>query len=347
MHTPLVSIALPVRNAGPWLGECLDSILAQSEPRFELLAVDDGSTDASRAMLEALAVRDARVRVLETPESTRGIAEALNVALAAARAPYLVRMDADDRMHPERLAKQIAALDTDPALFGVASRAAAFSADPIQDGMRAYLDWQNALLTPEELARDRFIESPVLHPSVALRTLVVRETLGGWRATAWPEDWEFFLRAFEAGLRIARVPEVLVEWRLHSLQATRTHSQYSEEALLELRAAYLARFLERVATSDRSLWMLGAGPVGKTLVKALSRHGVVAGGLADVDARKIGGIVRGAGHRWRVADYRDLASMTPRPYAVSAVAGPAARERIRAVLADWGWAEGEDFVVAA
>ena len=83
------------------------------------------------------------------------------------------------------------------------------------------------------------------------------------------------------------------------------------------------------------------------MVAALARRGVVADGLADVDARKIGGVVRGAGHRWRVVAHPALRPMTPRPFAVSAVAGAAARARVRAKLAGWGWHEGADFVVAA
>jgi len=93
--------------------------------------------------------------------------------------------------------------------------------------------------------------------------------------------------------------------------------------------------------------VLGAGPVGKSLIKGLARHGIVAHGLADVDPRKIGGVVRGAGHRWRVVAHPALRTMTPRPFAVSAVAGAAARARVRAELNGWAWSEGADFVVAA
>ncbi len=337
---------MPVRDAAPWLAECLASIATQTEPSFELVAVDDGSTDASRAILDAAARRDARVRVLQTRSDDRGIVAALNVALGAARAPYLARMDADDRMLPHRLAVQAATLDSDASLFGVASRATAFPPEALRDGMRAYLEWQNALVSPEDLARDRFVESPVLHPSVLLRTDAVRAALGGWRETAWPEDWDFFLRAFAAGLRIARVPDVLLEWRLHDRQLTRTHGRYSEEALMEARAFHLARHLEVVA-GRRPLWILGAGPVGKRLVKALARRGAVASGLADVDPRKIGGVVRGAGRSWRVVEHGSLREVAPRPFAVSAVAGAPARARVRAELGSWGWAEGDDFVVAA
>jgi glycosyltransferase involved in cell wall biosynthesis len=344
---PRLSIALPVRDAEPWLADCMDSILAQTETRFEVLAVDDGSLDASRAMLESYALRDSRIRVLETAGDARGIVPALNRALVEARGEYLVRMDADDVMHPERLARQSAALDDDPSLFGVASRAAAFPAENVRDGMKAYLDWQNALVTPEHIARNRFIESPVLHPSVTLRTELVREVLGGWRDCGWPEDWDFFLRAFDAGLRVGRVPEVLMQWRLHPEQLTWNDDHYSQDALMEARAAFLARRLEIVARSDRSIWVLGAGPVGKTLIKSLAWHGLVAHGLADVDPRKIGGVVRGVGHKWRVVSHPTLRVMTPRPFAVSAVAGAAARGRVRTELARWGWREDWDYVVAA
>jgi len=345
--TPRVSIAMPVRDAQASLDECMDSVLAQSETSFELLAVDDGSSDASRVMLEEHARGDARVRVLETTAGARGIVPALNLSLMAARAPLLARMDADDRMHAERLARQADALDADASLFGVTSRAAGFPSEEVRDGMRAYLEWHNSLLTPEEIARDRFIESPVLHPSVMLRTGIVRDRLEGWQDRGWPEDWDFFLRAFEQGLRIARLPESLFEWRLHPRQLTRTHERYSEHALLDARATFLARRLSTVAAVGRSLWILGAGPVGKSLIKALAAKGTLAHGLADVDPRKIGGVVRGAGHQWRVVEHALLRTMSPRPFAVSAVSGLAARERVRTELRAWGWKEGEDFLAAA
>ncbi len=344
---PRLSVALPVRDAEPWLGACLDSVLAQTETRFEVIAVDDGSTDASTAILEQYAARDRRIRVVSTSDGARGIVPALNLALGEARAEYLVRMDADDVMHPQRLARQASALDDDPSLFGVTCRAAAFPAENVRDGMKAYLDWQNALVTPAHIARNRFIESPVLHPSVTLRTQIVRDVLGGWRDCGWPEDWDFFLRAFDKGLRIGRLPEVLVEWRLHPEQLTWNDERYSQDSLMEARATFLARRLEMIARADRSIWVLGAGPVGKTLIKTLAWHGVVANGLADVDPRKIGGVVRGVGHKWRVVSHPTLRAMSPRPFAVSAVAGAAARGRVRAELARWGWREDWDFVVAA
>lgn len=344
---PRSSIALPVRDAEPWLSECLASIAAQTDGDHEVLAVDDGSSDASRAILEAAAADDPRVRVLQTAATDRGLVPALNLALALARAPILVRMDADDRMHPERIARQAAALESDPTLFAVTSRTRAFPEDELRDGMRAYIEWQNGLMAPEELFRDRFIESPVVHPSVAIRTEVSRRELGGWRDAGWPEDWDFFLRAFERGLRMARLPEVLLEWRQHGRQATRTGETYRAEALVAARAAFLARRLTVEMDVGRGVWILGAGPVGKELIKGLARAGAVAEGLADVDPRKVGGVVRGTNHAWPVVEHARLRTIQPRPFAVSAVAGATARCRVRGELAGWGWVEDVDFVVAA
>lgn len=343
-----VSVALPVRDAERWLEEALASVLAQTEARLEVLAVDDGSSDRSGEILQAFAARDRRVRVLSTAPDRRGLVAALNLAAEVASAPYLARMDADDVMHPRRLEAQVAALEYDPTLFAVGCLAEAFPEENLGDGMRAYLDWQHSLASAGEIARDRFVESPLLHPSVTMRTLPLREMLGGWRDEGWPEDWDLFLRAFEAGMTIGRVGETLHRWRLHDGQLTRTDARYSPTALLALRAHFLARHLRQPPAKGRPLWILGAGPVGKALVKALAREGVVADGLADVDPRKIGGVVRDGTMRWRVVDH-ECALMAPghRPYAVSAVAGAAARSRVRAELARLGWTEGADFVVAA
>jgi glycosyltransferase involved in cell wall biosynthesis len=343
-ETPRISVLMPVRDAAPWLPEALASISAQTEEQWELIAVDDGSTDASRAMLERWAARDRRVRVLWTGPCRRGIVAALETALRAARAPLSARMDADDVAHPERLAAQAQALDADPTLFAVACRVGAFPARNVRDGMRRYLAWQNGLLAAEELLRDRFVETPVLHPSVMMRTGVLRSTLGGWSDAPWPEDWDLFLRAFEAGLRITRLPRELLRWRLHDSQTTRVDPRYSQASLCDARAYFLARTL---ADDPREVWVMGAGPTGKSLGKALARERAAVTGFAEVDPRKIGGRIRDGERCWPVVSMSDLVVRAPRPIAVAAVGRREARERIRGDLDARGWREGTDYFVAA
>ncbi|RMG28363.1 MAG: glycosyltransferase family 2 protein, partial [Gammaproteobacteria bacterium] len=120
MPAPRVSILLPVRNAADRLGPCLDSIAAQTLRDYELLCIDDHSCDGTRALLVARSRRDPRLRILDSPG--RGIVAALNHGLVHARGAFIARMDADDRMHRERLARQWAFLRAHPELELVGSR---------------------------------------------------------------------------------------------------------------------------------------------------------------------------------------------------------------------------------
>lgn len=95
---PTVSVCVPVYNASAHLGECIDSILAQTYTDFELLIVDDGSTDSSRDVVRAYT--DPRIRLLENAHDYIG---SLNLLLREARGRYVARMDADDLMLPDRL----------------------------------------------------------------------------------------------------------------------------------------------------------------------------------------------------------------------------------------------------
>lgn len=343
---PKVSVLMPVRDAAEWLAEAIDSVRAQTLEDWELVAIDDGSTDATREILDEYRRRDTRVRVFATTASERGLVAALNRGLVEVSGAYVARMDADDVALPERFAAQAEALDAETSLAAVACRVEGFPDDALGEGMQRYIAWQNELLTPEDLARDRFVESPVVAPSLTVRAEFLRETLGGWREQGWPEDWDLVLRALEAGGRIARVPRLLHRWRQHARQTTHNDPRYGADRLLRARAHYLARFLPKAAVS-RAVWMIGAGPVGKTLAEALHCQGLTVAGFAEIDSRKIGNRVRRAGQSWPVIAMDELHSVRASSYAVAAVGRPGARDRIRAAMAEAGWVEVRDFVAAA
>ena len=103
--TPQVSVVLPVRNGARWLGEALQSVIAQTLAAWELIAIDDGSTDDTPGILADFAKRDGRIRVIR--QEPLGLVAALNRGLAEVRAPLLARLDADDRALPERLDRQV------------------------------------------------------------------------------------------------------------------------------------------------------------------------------------------------------------------------------------------------
>ena len=172
---PLVSVVLPVYHAAPTLARAVASIQGQTWSSWELIAVDDGSTDGSREILARFARADPRVRVLS--QAHAGVTVAANAGLAAARGDLIARMDADDWSHPERLAEQVALLENDRSL-GVVSCLVEFGGDPVaRKGYALHVDWVNSLVTPEAIAAGRFVESPVANPSVMFRReLVARAT---------------------------------------------------------------------------------------------------------------------------------------------------------------------------
>ncbi|MBE1161969.1 glycosyltransferase family 2 protein [Dyella acidiphila] len=116
MSNDLVSVIMPVYNAEAWLQRAVDSVLAQSHARLELITVDDGSSDRSPGMLGAYAVADARVRVL-TQSRNGGVANARNAGIAAARGNYISFLDADDWWHPAKLERQLASMRGSGALI--------------------------------------------------------------------------------------------------------------------------------------------------------------------------------------------------------------------------------------
>jgi glycosyltransferase involved in cell wall biosynthesis len=330
-------VLLPVRDAAATLGACLDSLAAQTLADHEVVAVDDGSRDGSGEILRARARADVRLRVVSTPAA--GLVSALNRGLAEARAPLVARMDADDRAARERLSLQAERLERDAAVdvLGSCVRVVGTGAPP-GEGMRAYARWQNALLDHETMARDRFVESPLVHPSVAMRRAAL-ERLGGWRLLDGPEDYDLWLRAFAAGLRFAKLKQVLLDWSDSPGRLTRTDPRYGRDRFLALKLAALA---EGPLAGRRPAVVWGAGPVGKAWSRALRAAGHEVRAFVEVNPRKLGGRLHGA----PVVTVDDAGAIHG-PLHLAAVGQPGARERIRARAAGLGLVEGADFVAVA
>jgi hypothetical protein len=335
---PRVSVLLPVRDAAATLGPCLDSLAAQTLEDHEVVAVDDGSLDGSAEALLERARADRRLRVLRRPRL--GLVSALGAALAEARAPLVARMDADDVALSPRLALQVERLEQDATVDVLGCRVAC-AASPgavAGEGMRAYVEWQNTLLGHDAMARDRFVESPLVHPSVAARTSALRQ-LGGWRDFDGPEDYDLWLRAFDAGLRFAKLGETLLEWRDSPGRLTRTDPRYAPARLLALKREALSR---GALAGGRDVVVWGAGPVGRAWSRALRAAGHQVRAFVEVDPRKVGRRRHGA-PVVAVAEAGEWRG----PLHLAAVGKKGARERIRAEGARLGLVDGVDLVAVA
>ena len=334
----MISVLLPFRDAEGTLREALESILAQRGCELEVVAIDDGSRDGSAAVVASIA--DPRVRSIAS--GGVGLAGALELGRRAARGPWIARMDADDVALPERLRVQVAALEVSPRAGVVGARVELFGDAAIGEGMRRYVEWQNALITPEEHARDLFVEAPLCHPSVILRAEALEE-VGGWRDVGWAEDYDLWLRLDAAGWELRKVPEVLLRWRHHHASATFTSPLYTEDALRRARASFLA---PRLIASGRPIAIWGAGPTGRRLARALEPHGVRVSRWIDIDPRKVGRSARGA-------PIEPPEALAPGAQTiVVAVGARGAREIVRAHLlergfVERGFVERVDFVCAA
>ncbi len=288
MTPPAVSVLMPVRNEARFLPATLDSLYRQTFTDWELVAVDDGSTDATPAILAKAMAKDRRVRVLTMPG--QGLVPALNGGLAACRAPLLARMDGDDIAHPRRLELQTAYLDAHPDVGLLASRFRHFPRSGLRVGMLAYETWQNSLACHDAVLRDLYVESPFVHPTVMLRRDALR-AVGGYRDRGWAEDYDLWLRLISAGVRCARLPQTLLFWRDRPDRATRTLPAYSAAAFRACKLHHLiAGFLRGVA----AVTLVGAGREGRAWQRALGEAGVAVTRWVDVDPRKVGRILHDA-----------------------------------------------------
>ena len=333
--TPAVTVLMPMRNATATLDACLDSIQAQSLGDFELLVVDDTSTDHSRELVAARAQTDARIRLLHAPE--RGLVACLNGGLASARAPLIARMDADDVMDCERLALQREYLQVHPDVDVVASRVRAFPADQLQAGMSEYLRWQNACLDSDAMRDEVYIECPITHPSVMFRRTMVT-TAGGYRDGDFPEDYELWLRLTEHGCRLAKIERCLLHWRQHDDSLSRRDPRYSRDAFDRLRAYYLAR--DPRLNSGRPLVFWGAGRRTRRHPAHITALGFTPCAWVDVDPKKIGNRILNI----PVVAPAWLSGRWPRPFVLAWVASHGARENIGVALASMGYERGTDYL---
>lgn len=203
MKRPGVSVLMSVHNGEPWVSAAVESVLGQTFGDFELIVVDDGSTDRTGEILDRF--RDPRLRVVH--QSHQGLTRSLNRALAVARAPLVARMDADDVSLPERLSRQVAFLEAHPevGVLGTGCR----DVDPLGGVRRVYRPPE----TDPEIRRALIRRNPFIHASVMVRREALERAGLYDEAVPVAQDYDLWVRMSRI-TRLANLPEPLVLRRL-------------------------------------------------------------------------------------------------------------------------------------
>ena len=215
MTTPSVSILMAAYNAEDYLAEAIDSLLSQTFFDFELVVVNDGSSDDSAKILESFANADRRVRCI-TNEKNLGFVASLNKGLLECRSQLVARADADDVFYPERLQTQLDYMNAYPAVGVLGTGVEFINADGTRNPRRL----QDLPLSPEAVRLHSLLGCSLWHTTVVFRRQLVIEA-GGYskEMVGGPEDYELWSR-LAGSTKIANLSDVLCKVRLHSSSIT-------------------------------------------------------------------------------------------------------------------------------
>ncbi len=259
--TPLISIITPFKNTQDFLSECIESILNQTYSHWELLIVDDHSTDDSFALVKKYAANESRIKLFKN--SGNGIIPALQLAFAHSSGEYITRMDSDDIMKPHKLDVLITNLLTFGKKHIAIGLVKYFGASEISEGYRKYEKWINKLTAEgrnfSEIYKECVIPSPcwMIHREDFIQA-------GGFSPNRYPEDYDLTFRFYREKYTIIPCRQVLHRWRDYQTRSSRTQEAYSQLSLLTIRLDY---FLRLDYDNSRPLVLWGAGDKGKFIAK--------------------------------------------------------------------------------
>lgn len=235
LSEPIVSVLMPVYNCERYLRQTLDSLTAQTMTDFEVILVNDGSTDSSGKIVEEFSAKDSRFRVLN--QTNQGIVAALNNGLALVKGKYIARLDSDDLAHPDRLKLQVEYLDQHLGCVCVGSLYRAIDENGTVIWTQKVFSRLNQ--TNLDIFPPRVTVLP--HPSIMLRTADLKQINGYRFQFPHAEDYDLFLRLSGIGT-LAIIPQHLLDYRVHqsSLSSQNLEKQL-DSALMALLSATITQ----------------------------------------------------------------------------------------------------------
>ncbi len=223
---------MPAKNAEPFIETCLQSIIQQSYSNWQLIVVNDHSTDGTVALLQKYAEKEGRLTILQN--KGHGIINALNKGYKSAKGEYVTRMDADDIMPQKKLETMVSLCGKNLVVTG---KVRYISDTTLREGYIYYQDWLNRLVDSEahysEIYRECVIPSPCW--------MMYKETfdkVGGFHSETYPEDYDLCFRMYQHGIKVVSSKEVMHIWRDHPMRTSRNDNNYADNSFLKLKTTF-------------------------------------------------------------------------------------------------------------
>ena len=323
---------MAAKDTAPYLPACLDSIRAQTYPHWELIAVNDHSTDETPAILEDYARLDSRIKVFHSQRPL--LIPTLKEGYRYVQGDLINRMDSDDKMPPYKLELMYQAWKDEGIGTLVAGGTQHFVDEgQVGDGFLRYDRWLNSLAKNdnhyEQIYRECVIPSHcwLIHKEDFDR-------VGGFEPEVYPEDYDLCFRFYEAGLKIKSLDKVLHYWRDRSERISRTWQEYKDNRYFDMKLRYFLR-LDRDNTRPLVLW--GAGRNGKDLARGLIKAGQTFHWVCD-NENKIGKDI----YDIRMQHFEAIPELE-NPQIIPVVSSPEGRKEIESILKKWDKKPVEDY----
>ncbi|RTE51835.1 glycosyltransferase family 2 protein [Arenibacter aquaticus] len=331
MNKSNISILIPFKNTEEYLPQCIESTLNQSYENWEILAVNDHSTDKSGHIMNDFAMNDERIKVIDNEGN--GIIAALRTAYSRASGTFITRMDSDDVMAQNKLENMYISLQEHGQGHIALGKVEYFSDEGLGGGYKRYEQWLNRLTEQgsnyTEIYKECVIPSPCW--------MVYKNDLdkaGAFLPNRYPEDYDLAFRFYELGLKCIPTQALLHYWRDYSTRTSRTSEHYAQNYFLDIKLHY---FLKLDHLPQRPLVLWGAGNKGKEVAKSLLSLKTNFIWVCD-NSKKIGKTIYGK----KMAHYSEIGQLN-NPQLIITVANEEAQKFIEDFLLSLGKRPNSDY----
>ena len=320
MQTPLISILTPFKNTEVYLNECLQSIINQTYTHWELLIVDDHSTDSSYKLVKQFAKKDNRIKLFKN--NGKGIISALQLAFKNSSGNFITRMDSDDIMLPNKLevlVNNLAKYGKQHVAIGLVEY---FSKNGVGEGYKSYESWLNNLTETgsnyDEIYKECVIPSPCW--------MIHRDDLiacNAFNPNVYPEDYDLTFRFYKHQFKCIPCDTIIHKWRDYSTRTSRTHIHYAQNHFTTLKVKHYLG-IDYDKTKTPVIW--GAGTKGKLMAKLFLDQNIPFEWICD-NPKKIGKDIYGK----TLLNFKTLATIKNAQSLIT-VANKEAQKEIRTYL---------------